>query len=398
MLNLVVVSHKVCWPMPGTATGHATDGGFPAQMRYLSQIFSSTTLVVPCGTDMVNEGLTPLEGNRLAVRPLPMLNGTGIRRKLLLSIWLLRNGRTIWDAIKKADAVHAPIPGDVGTIGLVFALLQRKRLFVRHCGNWMSPRTIAERCWKLAMEKLAGRRNAMLATGGASSSPSARNANVEWIFATSLTEEQLVRTKRRSLDPDRPRIVIACRQEERKGTDMVIKSMPQILRAFPNAELSIAGDGSQLNRLKSLAASCGVRANVNFLGKLAQKEVLGLLESSDLFCFPTSASEGFPKAVLEALAVGLPVITTRVSVLPQLLAQGGGMLLQTPDAGEVAEAAIAVLSDRNRYEEMSKKAIETARQFTLENWRDRIADFLHRSWETDCPFLPCNQEHPANPL
>lgn len=384
--------------MPESQTGYATDGGFPVQMRYLSELFSSTTLVVPCKNDVKISGMTPLTGNRVVVKPLSIPVGTGIRRKLLMAVWLLKNGPTIWSAIRKAEAVHAPIPGDVGTIGLVFALLQRKRLFVRHCGNWLSPKTVAEHVWKFGMEKLAGRRNAMLATGGAAASPSIRNSNIEWIFATSLTEDQLVRSKRRPLDPDRPRIVIACRQEKRKGTDIVIESLPQILDIFPNAELNVAGDGSQLDQLKTLAAACGVGNNVNFLGQLSQKEVLELLETSDLFCFPTSASEGFPKAVLEALAAGLPVITTPVSVLPKLLSKGGGVLLEEADPEKVAEAVIAILSDRDKYEEISKKAIETAREYTLENWQDRIAEFLQRSWKMDRPLRRCGEEHPVSPI
>lgn len=397
-MYLVVVSHKVCWPIPNSQVGYATDGGFPLQMRYLSEIFSRTTLVVPCGQSGSVTGLTSLSGNHLAVEPLSIPLGTGIMRKLLFAVWLFKAAATIWKAIRRADAVHAPIPGDVGTIGILFALLQRKRIFIRHCGNWLQPRTVAERFWKFGMEALAGRKNAMLATGGGPAPPSARNSNIEWIFATSLTKKQLIPLKSQPRDRNRPRLIIACRQEERKGTDVVIKSLPRILRAFPNADLTIAGGGSQLDRFKALAGTYGVSENVRFLGQLSQKSVLRLLEESDIFCFPTSASEGFPKAVLEALAAGLPVVTTRVSVLPQLLSYGGGVLLDAPDPEKVADAVIDILSDPERYEEMSKRAIKTAREYTLENWQERIAEFLERSWRMDRPFRRYIQEHPASPL
>lgn len=384
--------------MADSQAGYATDGGFPLQMRYLSELFSKTTLVVPCGGAKRTAGLTPLSGNQLAVEPLSIPMGTGIMRKLLFGVWLLKAAATIWKAIWRADAVHIPIPGDVGTIGILFALLQRKRIFIRHCGNWLQPRTVAERFWKFGMEALAGRKNAMLATGGGPAPPSARNSNIEWIFATSLTKKQLIPLKRQSGYRNRPRLIIACRQEERKGTDVVIKSLPRILRAFPNADLTIAGGGSHLDRFKALAGTYGVSENVRFLGQLSQKNVLRHLEESDIFCFPTSASEGFPKAVLEALAAGLPVVTTRVSVLPQLLSYGGGVLLDAPDPEKVADAVIEILSDPERYEEMSKSAIETAREYTLENWQERIGEFLMRSWSIDQPFRRCDQEHPVPPI
>ncbi len=379
-MKLVVVSHKVCWPSPDATSGFSTDGGFPFQMQYLSEIFTGTTLVVPCEPESKTSGVTPLSGNNITVVPLSVPSGRGMRRKLSFFWWLFENGRLIWRSVKNADAVHAPIPGDVGTIGLLFALILRKRLFVRHCGNWLKPRTVAERCWKFGMEMLAGKRNAMLATGGGSTSPSDRNPNIEWIYSTSLTEAQVSSVRERITDFEKPRIVVACRQEKLKGTDIVIRALPQILDVLPDAELIVAGDGSYLDQLKSIAKDFGVLESVTFCGKLSQKEVVDLLRSSDMFCFPTSASEGFPKVVIEALAAGLPVVSTRVSVIPHLLASGGGVLLESRDPKELADAVIGILLDREKYAVMSRYAKETARDFTLENWRDRIETFLQRSW------------------
>lgn len=352
-------------------------------MQYLSEIFTRTTLVVPCHEEPTTEGLTSLSGNNVAVLPLSVPAGRGLKRKAAFVGWLFKNGPIIWKAVKHADAVHAPIPGDVGTIGLIFALILRKRLFVRHCGNWLKPRTVAERCWKFGMEMLAGSRNAMLATGGGSAAPSDRNPNIEWIFSTSLTEAQVNLVRDKKTDPAKPRIVVACRQEKLKGTDVVIRSLSRILEILPGAELIVAGDGSYLDELKSMANDSGVADKIKFLGKISQKEVVELLRSSDLFCFPTSASEGFPKVVIEALAAGLPVVSTRVSVIPRLLEKGAGILLESPDPKELADAVIDIFSNREKYDEMSRRAKETARGFTLENWRDRIAAFLHTSWGDD---------------
>lgn len=367
-------------------------------MQYLSEIFSSTTLVVPCESESKTSGVTPLSGKNISVVPLSVPAGSGMRRKLAFVMWLFENSKTIWSFVREADAVHAPIPGDVGTIGLLFALVLRKRLFVRHCGNWLRPRTVAERCWKFGMEMLAGKRNAMLATGGGTESPSSRNANIEWIFSTSLTEAQVASVRERKTDFANPRIVVACRQEKLKGTDIVIRALPRIREALPEAELIIAGDGSYLEQLKLIAKDSGVLECVTFHGKLSQKEVVNLLRSSDLFCFPTSASEGFPKVVIEALAAGLPVVSTRVSVIPHLLQSGGGVVLESRDPKELADAVIGILADREGYAAASRSAVETARGFTLENWRDRIAAFLQRSWGDERALREVGSSSVVRPL
>jgi len=124
-----------------------------------------------------------------------------------------------------------------------------------------------------------------------------------------------------------------------------------------------------------------------------QRRVTVLLREAHIFCYPTSASEGFPKVVLEALASGLPVITTRVSVLPLLIGSGCGILLEETDARFLAKAVIELGSDTSRYSQMSAKALETAREFSLEKWRDSIGAVLRESWkETELRSASINPE------
>lgn len=379
-MKLVVVSHKVCWPSPDSPTGYSTDGGFPFQIEAISELFDQTTVVVPSKAG-APEGLMPMKGRRMTVTALSMPRGRGFVRKLDFPWWCLKNGRAIWNRVRDSDAVHAPIPGDVGTIGILFALVQRKPLFVRYCGNWFVQRTLAERFWRWGMEHFAGGKNAMLATGGSQEAPSERNKNVKWIFSTSLRRDQMPNIPPRCLPRDGGlRIAIVCRQEPRKGTDVVINSMPLIRKSFPNASLDVVGDGSKLTELTRLANELKLDSAVRFHGRLEQGAVLDLLGRSHLFCYPTSASEGFPKVVLEALAVGLPVVATPVSVIPELMKLGGGALIETPDPAALATAVGKICSDHSGYAEMSERAMETARQYTLENWQKHIGRVLRESW------------------
>ncbi|MGB7201866.1 MAG: glycosyltransferase [Pyrinomonadaceae bacterium] len=383
-MHLTVISHKVCTPSDQFPTGYKTDGGFPLQIGAISELFSSTEVVVPCESAGNSVGLSPLHGRNVTVNPVTIPLGTGFWRKIDMLRWVTTNGPTIWRAVRNADAVHAPIPGDVGTIGMVFALILRKRLFVRHCGNWLAPRTTAERLWKWTMERFAGGRNVMLATGGSAEPPSSRNAEVRWIFSTSLRSEQMLKNTPRDCPRDGElRLIIACRQEERKGTDVVIDALPSIAEAYPGVTLEVVGGGSLLESLKLQADRVGIGDRVVFHGKVEQAEVVRLLKTAHLFCYPTSASEGFPKVVLEALAAGLPVITTRVSVLPRLIESGCGKLLNEGTPAALAEAVIEICADPAAYGQMSRNAIATARQYTLEKWRDLIGQMLCESWKID---------------
>ncbi|HEX6964841.1 MAG TPA: glycosyltransferase [Gemmatimonadaceae bacterium] len=381
-MRLVVVSHKVCWPSAESPTGYATDGGFAFQMRALSELFDATTLVVPCNPSSARSGEIPLSGHALSVVPLTVPTGRELMRKLRLPGWLLRNIPVLTREIRRADAVHAPIPGDIGTIGLLLAMALGKPLFVRHCGNWFEQRTVAEHFWKWLLERCAGGKNVVLTTGGAPTPPSARNPHVRWIFSTSLTEGELreCATPRTTLPHAGPRLIIVCRQDPEKGTGVVIESLPRLAEQFPDVRFDVVGDGPALDDFKALAASLGVADRVVFHGRVNHDGVVSLLRQADVFCYPTAASEGFPKVVLEAIACGLPVVTTRVSVLAQLIGGGGGVLVDRADAEHVADAVRWCLADASRYSAMSTAAIHTAREYSLERWRDAIGGFLSSGW------------------
>jgi glycosyltransferase involved in cell wall biosynthesis len=231
------------------------------------------------------------------------------------------------------------------------------------------------------MEHFAGGRNVALATGGAVEPPSSLNDSIRWVFSTSLTEQEL-----RGCVADRIhdfsegiRLIVVCRQEKGKGVDVVIQSLQLIRAQFPKATLDVVGDGGALLDLKRLTASLGLEDCVRFHGKLDHDKVMSLLQQSDLFCYPTG-SEGFPKAVLEALACGVPVVTTRVSVLPQLVGDRCGALIDETSPKAVAEAVKDCVRDPQAYQTMSGRAKETAYQYSLERWRDTIGDILRSAW------------------
>ncbi len=385
-MRITVISHKPCWQVVD-ADGRShiyTDGGFPLQMQSIAELFQEMVVVVPCVPMDGSAQLSPLTADNIRVVPLKPLAGKDLWRKIRFSAWVAVNASVIWKEVRAADAVHAPIPGDIGTIGIAIALLQHKPLFVRHCGNWLAPRTLAERAWKRGMELVAGGRNVMLATGGASGPPSDRNSHVKWIFSTSLREEQLKNSTARTLSPDgHLRLITVSRQEPNKGTDRVIESLPEIAIAYPKVCLDVVGDGSLMPFLKKRAADLGVADRVRFHGKVKQSDVLELLRLGDIFCYPTAASEGFPKVVLEALSAGLPVITTRVSVLPMLIDDSCGTIIEDTSPFAITSAVVRIASDKSRYYALSQGAVQRARGYTLERWRDTINGHLIEAWGKD---------------
>ncbi|MDX2031487.1 MAG: glycosyltransferase family 4 protein [Blastocatellia bacterium] len=381
-MNLLVISYKTCWPEPSSPSGFATDGGFPFQMRALSELFDETRLLIPCAARERESGEGHLAGRRLSVIPLTSPTGAGLRRKAAFPFWLLRNLPRLLREVARADAVHTPIPGDIGTIGMLLAFAMRKPLFIRYCGNWTEQMTVAEHFWRWFMETFAGGRTVCLATGGAAHPPSAKNPAMGWIFATTLTEEELTRCRaaERRAPGDSPRLIIACRQDAEKGAGLVIESLAELRDEFPGISFSIVGDGVATAGFRQRVAELSLRDRVVFHGQVDHDRVIELLGEADLFCFPTRSSEGFPKAVLEAMACGLPVVTTRVSVLPLLVGNECGEVIEPATPETVAAAVRNCLRDPSRYLALSHAARSRAARYSLEEWRDTIGGLLRAAW------------------
>jgi len=380
--RVAVITHKACWPDASSASGHATDGGFPFQMHALSGLFEELILMLPLAPGPKPAGAAPLEGKGLQVVPLTPLPSGTVQRRLLFPVWLLRNLSTYRRQVQAADAVHALVPGDVGTLGMLLARMANRPLLVRHCGNWNAPRNLASGITQGMMEHWAGGRRVMLATGGEKQPPSSRTPAIRWIFSSSLTEgqiRQLARPRAESRGAN-ARLIIACRQEPAKGTAHVLDALPLLAQEFGGISLEVLGEGSALAHLRQQAESLGVASRVKFLGQVDHGTVIERMQQADLFVFPTTSSEGFPKAVLEALACGLPVVTTAVSVLPNLVGPGAGVILPSANGEAVAGAVGGILRDANRYQALSRQALATASRFSLERWRDEIGRQLLSAW------------------
>jgi len=378
-MKLLVVSYKECWATAGRAE-FVTVGGFPHQMAALSDLFAETRLMIPERLGDPPPGTTPLTGHRLTVDPLPEPVGSGARRKLALLFWLPRHWRRLWQAVRMSDAVHAPVPGDLGTLGILLALVQRKPLFVRHCGTWGNRDTAADRFLAWLLPRIAGGRNVVLATGGGETPP--KGDGVQWIFSTALKRAEL-----EQLEPAEPwkpgqplRWVQVGRLTAGKNAATTIRALAEIRREFPQVHLDIVGGGPLADDLQQLVRDLSLGDAVTLHGNLAHPDVLALLQKSHLFLFPTRTPEGFPKAVLEALAVGLPFLAPSISVLPHLAAQGGGSVLEDTEPATLAHAVETLIADPERLIEMSHQARRTAQRYSLEDWQDEIRNHLENAW------------------
>lgn len=172
------------------------------------------------------------------------------------------------------------------------------------------------------------------------------------------------------LPPERDawHFVQACRLVEKKGLTTTLRAFAEIVKAYPNVRLTIIGEGPLRGQLEALARELGIAGQVEFTGFLPPEAVLPVLQRAHVFFHPSETTpdgnrEGVPNSLLEAMAVGLPVLATRHGGIPEAVEHGvNGFLTAERDYVNLAAAGLAMLEDPVQYAAMSSAAIASVRE------------------------------------
>lgn len=136
--------------------------------------------------------------------------------------------------------------------------------------------------------------------------------------------------------------------ERYKGFDEVLEVLPQLVDTMPDLAYVIAGDGSDVGRLRAKAAALGVSDHVVFTGMVREEEKAALYRLADVYVMP-SRGEGFGFVILEALASGVPVIASKIDGSFEAVREGMlGRVVNPSNPAEILAAIVDVLQTSPR--------------------------------------------------
>jgi len=179
-------------------------------------------------------------------------------------------------------------------------------------------------------------------------------------------------THRTPPSDDTWRIVQAARLVPKKGLVTALRAFAAFATKYPWSTFSMAGEGPMKGELQSLAMELGVEDRVEFTGFLSQEALQGLFSIAHIFLHPSETAhgdtEGVPNAMLEAMAAGLPVVSTRHGGIPEVITDGkNGLLCEEKNVGETTAALLRLAGDSALYRAISKNASSSVReQFSSE--------------------------------
>ena len=172
---------------------------------------------------------------------------------------------------------------------------------------------------------------------------------------------------------EKPRIITVGRLAAEKGQLILLRAIAALRERGIEVELTLVGDGPLKGWIEGEISRLGLKDQVLLTGEVSAEEVNSYLVAADIFCL-SSFSEGLPVAIMEAMAIGVPVVSTYIAGIPELAIDGKTAL--TVPAGNVdalAEALARMITD----DEFRKEAVRAAHKEVVQRHdRERNADQL----------------------
>jgi glycosyltransferase involved in cell wall biosynthesis len=377
-VKLGIVYHMPFWRDDNGAL-RELEGSFARYVDSLAPYFDEIVLCVPEKRAASGEG-TAVRSANVRLAPLPDFAGP-LQFYPQLPSAMMRIARFV----REIDVLHCRVPTPAGIFAFVAAQAARRPAFVLIVGDLkallptMPYRGLKWLLWRAytAFEEwnvqwMADHAVAF-ANGAALAAKHSRDGRAVIQTQTTTIDAGEIASREDSCGGPRLRLLTVSRIDPRKGLRILPEVVGLLTARGLDVSLDIVGPAvgapgeAEGAAIAASARALGVTDRVRLMGPVPLDALMPLYRQYDLFVLPTLPGEGIPRVLLEAMAAGVPVVTTRVSGIPSLIEhQRNGLLVDQPAAATVADAIARLAGDSALRRRIIASGYETARGFTLQ--------------------------------
>jgi len=171
-------------------------------------------------------------------------------------------------------------------------------------------------------------------------------------------------------------ILFVGRLEKRKGLDYLLEAYKQIKPEFPNSRLIVVGPGKRLRKKYERRVMRDRLKDVVVIGYAAYRDLPRYYQTADIVCCPATGRESFGIVLLEAMAVGKPVVASNIQGYNSVVTHGAeGLLVPPKNAEKLAQALTSLMTDGALRQQMGNEGRLKAAQYDWENVAQRVLDY-----------------------
>jgi glycosyltransferase involved in cell wall biosynthesis len=271
-------------------------------------------------------------------------------------------------------------PGTLGALGLVLAPLFCRYRVAKYAGQW--PEFPGEG-WASRLQKRLLRSRWWSAPVTVYGQWPNQPAHIVPFFTSVMTSAQVDRARRaarlRRFDEPTLRILYVGALGAWKNVDAVIRAVANLRAEGVPVTCDLVGDGPARADLERLGAVLELGDTVQFIGGIDPEQVFDYYERSHVLVL-ASNSEGWPKAIAEAMSFGLICIGSNRGLVPQMLGDGRGFVVPPTDVDALTGTLLTVARSSDRLPALRARAAEWGQRYSLEDLRAALADLLTARW------------------
>jgi glycosyltransferase involved in cell wall biosynthesis len=379
-VKLGIVYHMPFW-RAADGTLREVEGSFARYVDSLAPYFDEISLCVPVLAAPRGEG-TPIRSTNVTLAPLPPFEGP-VHFYPQLPQMIAR----LFRFVRGIDVLHCRVPTPPAAFASAIATVLGRPSFILIVGDLqaLSPtmpyRGIKRTLWRIYtafeewnVQRMA-ERSLAFANGAALTDKHSRSSHRVIQTQTTTISAADIGDRVDTCSGHAIRLLTVSRIDPRKN----LRVLPEMLRRLATSgavSLDIIGPAvgapgeAERACIERDAAATG--AAVRLLGTVPLDQLLQRYAEYDAFILPTGPGEGVPRVLLEAMAAGLPIVTTSVAGIPSLITHEVNGLLVEPAASSLAAAVERLLADPTLRHRLIANGYQTARRFTLEAQAERM--------------------------
>lgn len=317
-------------------------------------------------------------------RPAWIAGARGLRAAFRLAPYLVR----LWRTAGRVDALH--VMANSGWAWHLFAApaiwvawLRGVPAIVNYRGGEAETFLAAQSRWVLPT---IARASLVIVPSGFLQAVFARYGVSAEIVPNIVDLSRFRPTLRRQGDP---RLIVTRNLEDIYDIPTAIRAFALVRDRHPSARLTIAGSGPRREALERLCAELQVSDSVNFSGRVDNDAIPSLYQSADVLMNP-SRVDNMPISLLEAMASGVPIVSTNVGGIPYMVEDGKTALLVPPgDPQAMAAAVIRILADPKLASRLRDDSLQSARAYSWDRVSADLFVAYARSLESSPEPVPC---------
>jgi len=308
------------------------------------------------------------------VFPIPSLSFTSVTNSLNSLIHLPGMLYKIFLAMKWADHIHLRCPGNISLLGCFVQILFPKKIkTVKYAGNW-DPKSKQPLSYKLQQWLLRNTfltKNTQVLVYGDWKDTS---KNITPFFTATYSEKEISPISPKTVDGTIKFIFVGALTSGKQPL-LSVKVVHELLKKGYDVAINIYGEGAERENVERYILENKISDVVKLHGNVDKKIVKEAFKQAHFLVF-ISKSEGWPKVVAEGMCLGCLPISTPVSCVPFMLANGERGSLVNPDLDEIVTEIETYLTNQELYSQKVQRAFDWSSEFTLEKFENEIALLL----------------------